>query len=525
MTSRTNSKVVHPSYAAMAPLWEFMQDSYEGDSAIKSAGFKYLPPTAGQVIDGAKDTVAKPESNVGLASYIAMRDRAVFPDFVEEGVNTTVGILNSKPPVVKVPKGMEAMLKKFTANNESLETALRKIHELQLVKARVGLFIDMPVVLAPDHQLPYIALYKAEDIINWDTGETEDKVDKLNLVVLEEEEKTRSGFNWTTKPRFRVLILGTSQANENNGTDSTVTYKYAVTPDGNSMPMDDEFKVAKIQGRALNEIPFVFVGARDLSPEPDRPPMLPLARLCHTIYKGEADYRTNLYMQGQETLVIVGGVTNNQNSENQESVRVGAGARIDVGIGGDAKYVGVSAAGLSEQRICLDTDKKHAAVLTGQLLQPGKSSLESGESLKTRMAAQTATLSQIAKTSCAALETILKIVARWKGLPEDEVKVEPNLDFVNATIQGQDLVQLQTAKNLGFPISAKSLHNAAAERGLTKMTFDEEMKALEDDPEILKTVAENTSGSLTGNNPVQSAGGGKKPPANDKTGAGNQPSK
>jgi hypothetical protein len=139
------------------------------------------------------------------------------------------------------------------------------------------------------------------------------------------------------------------------------------------------------------------------------------------------------------------------------------------------------------------------------------------------MAAQTATLSQVAKTSCAALQIVLRMIARWRGLDENEVTVTPNLDFVNATIQGQDIVQLQTAKNLGYPLSAETLHNIASERGLTKKSFQEEMDAIQKDPEILKKIAELQSGSLNGNNPVQSAGGGKKPPANDQTGKGNQP--
>lgn len=523
MLKQTVSKNTHPGYTEMAPVWNFMQDTYEGATKIKMLGFSYLPPTEGQRIDGAYAVNADTKTNPGYAAYCAMRDRAVFPDFTEVAVETIIGILNSKPPVVKVPKRMEPVLARFTAQGQSLEAALRKVHEYQLVKGRMGLFLDMPVRLSLDHPFPYVALYKAEDIINWDEGETEDKVDKLNLVVLEEEENTREGFGWTTKPRFRVLVLNSPSPDEDNGTKTDSQYKFAVTTDGLSMPPEQDFKAPVISGRTFSEIPFVFVGARDLSTEPDKPPLLGLAHLCHTIYRAEADYRTNLYMQGQETLVIVGGVTNADAANNQESVRVGAGARIDVGIGGDAKYVGVSAAGLSEQRLSLESDKKQAAVRTGQLLQPGKSSLESGESLKTRLAAQTATLSQLAKTSCTAIETVLKMMARWIGENPDEVSVVPNLDFVNATIQGQDLVQMQTAKNLGYPLSSQSLHNVALERGLTKMTFDEEMQALENDPELLKKVAEVSSGSLNGNNPVQSAGGGKKPPVDDKTGAGNQP--
>jgi hypothetical protein len=35
---------------------------------------------------------------------------------------------------------------------------------------------------------------------------------------------------------------------------------------------------------------------------------------------------------------------------------------------------------------------------------------------------------------------------------------------------------MQTARNLGFPISARSVHQIAVDRGLTKLTFEEEEK-------------------------------------------------
>ena len=90
-------------------------------------------------------------------------------------------------------------------------------------------------------------------------------------------------------------------------------------------------------------IPFVFINSKDLSTIPDKPPLDSLARLALAIYRAEADYRQNLFMQGQDTLVRIGS-TFEQDDENK-AVRMGAGARLDMPVNGDAMYIGVSGKG------------------------------------------------------------------------------------------------------------------------------------------------------------------------------------
>ena len=69
------------------------------------------------------------------------------------------------------------------------------------------------------------------------------------------------------------------------------------------------------------------------------------------------------------------------------------------------------------------------------------------------------------------------------GLDPEEVKVTPNLDFSKANIEGQELVQVQTAKNLGAPLCAESMHNWLQDKGMTSLTFEEEMERLEKERE------------------------------------------
>ena len=95
------------------------------------------------------------------------------------------------------------------------------------------------------------------------------------------------------------------------------------------------------------------------------------------------------------------------------------------------------------------------------------------------------------------------------GLNPDEVKVTPNLDFSKANIEGQELVQVQTAKNLGAPLCAESMHNWLQDKGMTSLTFEEEMKRLEEErkeyPFLLPQVKndqnqiQQTTGEQTGN--------------------------
>lgn len=493
----------HPDYEASIDDWTMMRDAYKGERHVKSKGRQYLPALISHVLDGMAKT-----TDPGLIAYESYKMRAVFPDYVQVGVETLVGILNAQPAVIKLPKQLEYLRDKATNKGESLQALLRRVHEQQLIPGRVGLLADLPARPDPANPLPYLAMYNAESIINWDDGEAEDIQNTLNLVVLDESTNKRGpDFSWDKKEKYRVLMLGSLDENETKG-----VYQFGVF-DGDNLFDPSIMKAAMVRGETLDEIPFVFINSKDNLVSPDLPPLLGLGRTCFTVYRSEADYRQTLYLQGQDTLVVEGGTISNSINPN-EPLRVGAGARIDVNIGGDAKYIGVSSEGLEEQRLAIEADRRAAAVRTGQLLAPGKMSLESGEALKTRIAAQTATLTSVALASAAGLKRLLRIVAKWLGADPNEVDIIPNLDFTNVAIAGQDIVQLITAKNLGFPLSYKQLHAVARARGLTNNTFEDEMKEIDEDPKELMDRAAELAMNLKGNNPLEAAGGMKKNPEN-----------
>jgi hypothetical protein len=87
-------------------------------------------------------------------------------------------------------------------------------------------------------------------------------------------------------------------------------------------------------------------------------------------------------------------------------------------------------------------------------------------------------------TSAAGLETALRIAAVWVGANPDEVKVEPNLDFVIEQTDPADLIAFATAKKSKVPLSWKSIHNWLRQKDFTDLTFEEELEAIEEESDM-----------------------------------------
>ena len=459
-------KTKHPEYQAMETSWIQMRDCYAGEKQVKAKGTAYLPATAGMNLDGMTST-----TDVGYKNYLAYKARAVFPDYIREGVEALIGLLHQKDADIKLPSSMEYLREKATIDGESLAMLLRKMNEEQLVSGRLGLLCDLPKevidVTKPNF---FISMYVAEAITNWDDGAGLPGVNELNLVVLNETGPVRDGLNWDTQQQYRALVLGQLEP-----TEESATYSFGVFTDAEYS--ESGMTAPTYRGKTYDKIPFTFVNTKDIVSHPDRPPLLGLADTALSIYKSEADYRQNLHMQGQDTLVTVGGVRNpNGMAGEEDAVRVGAGSRLDIDLGGDAKFIGVSSTGLAEQRNAIENDRKRAEFKAGQLIGNQSIKNESGNAMLARLAAQTANLNQIALSSAEGLQTALRHIASWMGEDSSTVVVTPNTEFTNAAQNAQELVYLLTARGLGAPLSLESIHANMAERGFTKLDFEEEMK-------------------------------------------------
>lgn len=462
--------------------WQKSRDAYDGEEAIKcrDGGICYLPPTPGQVLDGMTQyayVVGRviPIGSTGYVNYANYLKRAVFHAFLTDAVKSFMGLLWSKPPKIELPAGMEFMRETATPDGESLLALYRRVNQEQLITSRAGLLLDIDTK-GEGPPRPYIAMYIAEAIRNWDDGRA-GQVQKLNLVILDESEPVRNDddFCWTYKCKYRILIL-------DQGVYKTGLFEENAPYDPTLLDSPN------LLGTVPDQLPFFFINAEDVLSCPKFPVLERLTDLCYTIYRGEADYRQNLFQQGQDTLVTIGvGTASGADSTGDTTHRVGSGAAINIpNINGDAKFIGTSSLGLPEQRSALENDKAQARTMAGQLIDTRTREKESGEAMRIRLGAQTITLLQIAQTAALAFENCLKQCAIWMRLDPTQVKVTPNTDFTTSVMSGVELTALMTAKNLGAPISQESIHKLEQYQGLTDNSFEEELAKIKAETPLVK---------------------------------------
>lgn len=451
-------KETHPQFDQFLPLQTLCYDVSQGENHIKGLEQRYLPPTTGMILDGMA------AGDIGYSDYLNYLSRAVFPTDYEDAIKNRCGLLHQKKPVITVPKAMEYMLEDCDGMGTPLHTMLRYINYDQLETGRLGIALDPD----PNQLLKRlnIVTYKYSSITNWFGNE---------LVVLDEtgSEFIRDKLTWETVDRFRFLELVDVEGLANP--------VYATRTFTNNV--EGELIFPTFNGQKLGEIPFVFVNSTDLLSSISNPPLLGLANMVLTIYKGEADYRRSLHMQGNDTLVISGPIKRENPTAiatTAEPLRVGIGSKIHlVDPAGRAEYIGVNSQGLPEQRLALEKDKDAAQSRAGELVTTQKNGVESNESLLTKISARTVTLIEVALTGAAALKKVLQIAARWHGADPNEVDVVPNTDFTKVVITAKDISDIMDAKIKGAPISNESIHEWLVLNGVTKLSFEDEQNKLD----------------------------------------------
>lgn len=488
-------KSVHPEYTVMHPEWVSMRDFHAGEKAVKNKTVQYLPATAGMLLDGMLP------NEIGFGVYKGYIARAIFPDYVREGVEALMGLIHQHDAKIELPPKMEYLRKKATISGESLLMLLRKINEEQLITGRLGLLVDLPANPDPANPEPFISMYVAESITNWDDRSSEIGENELDFVVLNESCFEREDFSWKFEEKYRVLQL--LELTDTESEDGPKVYVQSLC--GSEEYDETQEKTPMLRGQTLDKIPFVFINSKDLIATPDLPPLMGLGLACLAIYRGEADYRQNLHMQGQDTLVTIGGIRNPSGTPGQEdAVRVGAGSRLDLEMGGDAKFVGVSSTGLAEQRNAIENDRKRAEFKAGQLIGNQSLKNESGNAMIARLASQTANLNQISLSSGEGLERALRHIAVWLGEDPEKVKVIPNTEFTNSASNAQELVYLMTARKMGAPLALQSIHQSLKDKGYTMMEYEQELRIVRGEDHLFQDPAP------TMNNQQQN------PPANPK---------
>lgn len=466
----------HPDLLAVQADYQITKDTFDGERTVKTAGFAYLPATAGQLADGAGTNVA----SAGFRAYTTYRTRAQFPEFVSEAVDLLVSVMHQEPPVIKLPKALEPIRKRATRDGLGLNMLLRRINEHQLRFGRIGLLADFPQepFFSEAAQTPHIVEYEADTILNWDNERITDfSLSQLSFVALNETTNVRGeDFSWSEERRFRIAQLAPEAAELPVSASNPLVYStWTQTEEAHSDLITPAFR-----GVTLDRIPFVFIGSNDLDPSPNQIPLLGLANLSLSIYKKSADLEQVLHMLGQDTLVIKGPeiTKDGQAKDESDDTRVGASAIIRVEEEGDAKFIGISGQGVEEMRQSITADKGRAQSMGPRLLESRMGQAESGEALRARISSQTATLQTLALTGAAGLEEILRVCAVWIGADPEEVSVEPNVDFTQDMVDTSQLKAMAEATGRPIRLGDRTIHTWMQNKNFTRESFEDEQELM-----------------------------------------------
>lgn len=487
----------HPEYSRRVYQWQRCRDALDGQDAIKSrdGGRCYLPPTAGMVMDGMNGA-----HDLGYCNYQAYKTRAHFYGYANEAVDLALGMLWNKPPIIEGIKGtpLEYLETKATHEGESLERLLYRINEAQISTGRIGILADLPAGPTTGQARPYISTYSQYSIINWDAGFSgELSTESLNLCVLDESGPRRANnFAWEDWTQYRVLTLGPVDTNEQSG-----VYRQGVFMQegvGGAPIFEEEMLFEPVvQGRTLSEIPFVFINANSTTSGTQDPPLLSLVDLVLHLYRLQADYSAELHGQTSATLVTKGMIR--PPNKEKEPIRIGVGGHVDLGSSKEAEayFLELSGKGLPELRQAVESCKNLCRERSGEIVDQSSRGRESGNSLEQRISVRTATLHSIAQHGAEGLTKLLKIMATWVGMSEEQtskIRIIPNTVFARPNFSGIELHELVKAKlSGGVILPYRVLHQFMVARGLTTLSFDECQKLWESEKELMKQMQEQVA--------------------------------
>lgn len=395
-------KTMHPDLTPdRLSDWKLMRDVMQGARSVKRAGVGYLPMPSGfkAQADGGQEAYEK-----------AYKLRAIVPELLAPSISAMIGIIHAKETQIDIPDGLAPIWENSDGEGMSLEAFHRRITRYLLWLGRYGVLTTAPA----NGGEPFLAGYAGDSIINWDR----------DFFVMDESGKRRVGFEWKDNPKFRVLEL--------------VDGHYVSTVyEGEDLNTITATEPVALGGQRLDFVPFFVGNARDVVPAVETPPLIGIANAIINSYQLSADWRWQLFMSGQETLVAING---------EAPKTVGAGV-VHQMMGSDTmtpdlKYVSPTCSGIEAHEAAIEKQKEAAVMAGARMFEQEKSSQESGEARKLRFASETANLMSVSQVSAALLERGLKAAARMKGLDEGDIVVNPPKDLLDSTMSPADFSQL-----------------------------------------------------------------------------------
>ena len=394
----------HPDYKAYEDRWDLVR------SVIENKAQKFI-----RTVDSTDE-----------GRNTQYREGAILTNFTaltQEGLS---GLVFRRAPFIELPDELEYLTLDATGDGRGLEQLAKQVLNEVMITGRAGLLTDYPrneggvSIKDTENLKARLILYKAENIINWDTKKVgSDTV--INWIVLYEptlEHPEDDPFEWELVDKYRLLAL------DKDGN----YYQQVYDKDGDLL---DVVFPTDLNGNNLRQIPFCFVGSEDNNEEIDKAPLYDIAMVNIGHYRNSADFEEAVFVVGQPTIFVSGswGVEEFREAL-PEGINFGSRAGYFLGENGNAQLVQANPNQLASEAM-KSKEKQIAAVGARIIAPPG--GRETAEAARLRYSSQNSSLHTIVLNIDLAIVKSLGYCTIYMGGDPLTVEFELNRRFYDET--------------------------------------------------------------------------------------------
>lgn len=412
----------HKDYDELLPVWQMCADVEKGQRAIRKGREKYL-----------KKNGAETE-----ADYEARLCRSDFFNAFYRTISGLVGMAFRKDPALILPASMESYADNIDLEGRTLFSLAKDACEDVLQYGRFGLMVDHPpmpdnvsaISMAIAERMglrPSLKTYDAQCIINWRFAKVLNARVLVRVVLKEEADVSTDEFEEATEDRYRVLDL-----------DETGQYRqrvYRIDKQGKDELVDVVYPV--MNGKRLNFIPFVLIGANGMGGDCEEPPLIDLADANVAHYQVNSDIRVAMHF-GVPTFVVTGYT---KGTEDADIVIGSRSALIFPDPQAKAFFAEPEGQMLPQMQAALKEIEQRMAVLGARMIADETKQAETLGATQIKRAGENSVMAAIVISVSDALTWALQIMADWSGA-SGEVLFEISREFNPLGLSAQDLTAI-----------------------------------------------------------------------------------
>lgn len=478
--------IYNPKYSSNKIKIDLVYTAYE--NLFKEKFHLYLPVPAGLEVEevALNEAILKATGQIVTELAVGSGWSAASKSYVNEAfesfltqqtVSIAISLALQHPPVIKLPTRIDYLEKRMTADGKDAEQFLKDVLIANSLSGRVPLLLDIS-----SEKKFHIVQYAANSLIDWaDKSVATDtrEIVYLKFIDFEKNENYDPLRDDDSKRFIKVMFYHYMKGEGKSAVYTVEKYKSKNSTFNQDDLYLDDTATPKYMGKTLNFIPGVIIGSLNNTVDVDPIPLYSIANCDLKRVELSAMLGYAQKMSSGPTMYMTG-----VDKEDAPPV-TGPGSLIT--LADSQARVGYTTTDTTAFMSLREEMQEYVAIaqeLGASILGAKRGSSESGEALRLRQAAATASLKSIVDNTGAGIELLLQMAAKWSNSDIEEVTFEANKEFSTFALTANETIALIQSWQ-STAISQSTLLENFRKAGMLQAgeTVEDELARLEEDGE------------------------------------------